>query len=453
MEAEYAMPGAQPAVTTANLSVVNSDLVAETVVIEWSVAKRIAFRLAFIYFVFYAMPFPLGYIPLTDTVSSYYSKIWEAVVPWLAQHVLHLGYQIGVADTGSGDRTYDWILTGTYLTLAIVGTIVWSLIDRRRANYERLYRWLRLYVRLYVGAVLIGYGAYKVIQSQFPAPNLARLVQPYGDSSPMGLLWTFMGSSYLYNLFTGGAEIVGGAFLIIPPLATLGALLTIACMGNVFILNMAYDVPVKLFSFNLVVMAAFVALPDTERLLNLFVLNRPTTAAPARPLFVRPRLNDAIRWLQLILLAVFLGLSLYQSWQGTKFFATIAVPEPIKGVWTVNEFVEDGKPQALTPGDSNRWFRIVLDHSNRISVEFVDAPLQRYGMELDESTHTLNLVAPNDPNWKSELKYETPKPDTLVLNGTINGHPVSMTAHRKPLSDFRLLNRGFHWVSEAPFNR
>src|SRR3954467_4950440 len=196
MEAEYILPGAQPAVTTSDTPVINSEFATETVAVDWSLAKRIGFRLACIYSVVYALPFPFGSIPLTDAVASYYSKIWEAVIPWLAQHVLHLGYQIVVADTGSGDRIFDWIQTGTCLTLAIAGTIVWSLIDRRRANYERLYRWLRLYVRLYVGAVLISYGAYKVIQSQFPAPNLGRLVQPYGDSSPMGLLWTFMGSSY-----------------------------------------------------------------------------------------------------------------------------------------------------------------------------------------------------------------------------------------------------------------
>jgi hypothetical protein len=37
-----------------------------------------------------------------------------------------------------------------------------------------------------------------------------RLLKPYGESSPMGLLWTFMGYSTGYNLFTGGAEALGG---------------------------------------------------------------------------------------------------------------------------------------------------------------------------------------------------------------------------------------------------
>jgi hypothetical protein len=50
---------------------------------------------------------------------------------------------------------------------------------------------------------MIGYGSYKVIQSQFPAPTLLRLLEPYGQSSPMALLWTLMGASKSYNLFTG----------------------------------------------------------------------------------------------------------------------------------------------------------------------------------------------------------------------------------------------------------
>lgn len=42
---------------------------------------------------------------------------------------------------------------------------------------------------------MVAYGMFKISPSQFPAPGLSRLVQPYGDSSPMGLLWTFMGVS------------------------------------------------------------------------------------------------------------------------------------------------------------------------------------------------------------------------------------------------------------------
>ena len=246
---------------------------------------------------------------------------------------------------------------------------------------------------------------------------------------------------------------MGGALLIIPPLATLGALVTIAAMGNVFMLNMAYDVPVKLFSFNLIIMAVFIALPDAERLLNVFVLNRATTPAAPRPLFNRLRLNDAMRWLQLILLAVFLGFSLFQSWQQAQSFYAALVPAEIHGIWTVNDYTEYGQARPPLLTDANRWQRVIFEYSNRVGVQFMDAPSQRYGMMLDSSSRTIKLTSRDDPEWKGFLTYQVSPPNSLILKGDLAGHPVEMKLQRKDLSTFRLLNRGFHWVSEAPFNR
>jgi hypothetical protein len=74
---------------------------------------------------------------------------------------------------------------------------------------------------------MIGYGAAKVISSQFPPPTLDRLMQPYGDSSPMGLLWTFMGASEPYTMFVGFAEMISGILLFPRKTSTLGALMSV----------------------------------------------------------------------------------------------------------------------------------------------------------------------------------------------------------------------------------
>ena len=100
--------------------------------------------------------------------------------------------------------------------------LVWSVADRKRPNYERLYDWFRLYLRMVLAAIMIPYGAAKLFQAQFPAPSLSTLLEPYGDSSPMHLLWTFMGASPSYSFFAGAVEVLGGALLIVPRLTTLG---------------------------------------------------------------------------------------------------------------------------------------------------------------------------------------------------------------------------------------
>ena len=58
-------------------------------------------------------------------------------------------------------------------------------------------------MRFVLASALFGYGINKVFALQFPEPGLQRLTQDYGDSSPMGLMWTFMGASAPYTMFAG----------------------------------------------------------------------------------------------------------------------------------------------------------------------------------------------------------------------------------------------------------
>ena len=90
-------------------------------------------------------------------------------------------------------------------------------------TYEKLERWLRLVLRVGLGAFLILYGGMKVIQAQMPPPALSTLTETYGQSSPMHLLWTFMGASRGYNAFAGGSERLAGSLLFVPMFTTIGA--------------------------------------------------------------------------------------------------------------------------------------------------------------------------------------------------------------------------------------
>ena len=73
----------------------------------------------------------------------------------------------------------------------------------------------------------------------------------------MGVLWSSIGSSPAYESFAGCAELLGGILLIVPRTTTLGALVCLADMTQVFMLNMTYDVPVKLLSFHLILLSLF----------------------------------------------------------------------------------------------------------------------------------------------------------------------------------------------------
>jgi hypothetical protein len=146
-----------------------------------------------VYLVLFTLPFPLNVFPYVDKVAQLYDSVWNWIVPRVARAAFNR--DVSTIFNGSGDRTYDFLLVACLLLISLVIAVIWTLFDRKRLSYPTLYRWLNFYVRFSLGTTMIGYGAFKVISSQFPAPTLDRLMQTYGDSSPMGLLWTFMGAS------------------------------------------------------------------------------------------------------------------------------------------------------------------------------------------------------------------------------------------------------------------
>ena len=51
------------------------------------------------------------------------------------------------------------------------------------------------------------------------------------------------------------------------------------------------------------------------------------------------------------------------------------------------------------------------------------------------------------------LHYAEQDASTLTLSGTLGGAPVEIRLKRIDTSKMPLLTRGFHWISERPYNR
>ena len=88
-----------------------------------------------------------------------------------------------------------------------------------------------------------------------------------------------MGSSTTYVVLAGVAETVGGALLLFPRLATLGALIVVPVMANVVLMNFCYDIPVKIHSSHILGLTLFLLLPEARRLADVIVFGRPVEAA------------------------------------------------------------------------------------------------------------------------------------------------------------------------------
>ena len=95
----------------------------------------------------------------------------------------------------------------------------------------------------------------------------------------MGVLWSFMGASVPYIIFSGACEVAGGLLVLFRRTTTFGALVNITVMANVVALNFFYGVPVKLYSANILLMAVVVpahhrARRSRKRVVSLRIFRR-----------------------------------------------------------------------------------------------------------------------------------------------------------------------------------
>jgi len=291
----------------------------------------------------------------------------------------------------------------------------------------------------------------KVFKSQFPAISDMRLMQPYGDSSPMALLWNFMGFSTAYTIFVGAAEVLGGLLLLFRRTATLGALVVIAVMSNIVMLNFCYDVPVKLYSVHLWLMAAFILLPDVPRLVDFFVRNRPTAAAILTP--HRSRWGSRLRLAGKVLLVGYLLFSTtkeaYESW---REYGDGHARDPLDGAYDVVDLRINHAPLPETAPSSQRWKLVGISTRGRLTIRHMDESTERYRLTNDAKASAFTIW-PDTSTVKTTLAYSWADSSHLDLHGAIEGDSVNARLQKVSTAQFALLNRGFHWVSEAPYNK
>lgn len=388
---------------------------------RWSLATRIAFRFLFSYFALTSLvPWLIG---RSELLVEKHLQFWDAVVLLADEAVFHVPYEL----FNPFNDSYWWVKF--LCTLAFAGMIaaVWSVLDRDRLHYARLHPWLRLLLRYLLAFAMIRYGTIKVIPSQMIAPPPLPLLQnPIGDLFPNYLLWWTVGASPAFETASGLAELAGGALLLLPRTTLLGALISAANMLLVFLMNMCYDVPVKLYSLQLFVYAVILIAPDLPRLADVFIRNRRAERSRISPLFRNRWLNAVPHVLLLLygLVAIKSGFEL-----ASQRYKMMNPPRsPLYGVWSVEGFVRDGREVPLHT-EPDRWRLVQFRTPGSLQVEQMAGARKQYPLGLDMEKKTMTLGPPP----AGSLTFRRPEKDVLLLDGVLEGRRVRAKLRKMPL--------------------
>lgn len=408
----------------------------------WPFPRRVALLFLVLYCAFTFLEFLSGNVLAMITGGA---SIWDPMVAVVGKQVLHLQGPLHQFPTGSGDTSYNYTQQFCWLVFSFVIALVWAVLDRKRPGYNQLAAWLRISIRYYLAYYLLVYGSVKVIQLQFPSPSLYRLTETYGASSPMGLAWTFVGLSKGYNLFIGSAELLGGLLLFFRRTTLLGALMAMTVMANVVVMNFAFDIPVKLFSLELLLMALYLASYDWRRLYHVLILNKPAPAA----VLSRPR---PVRWKRvtgIVVKVLFILLALSGTIGDAVALGDRHPKVPLHGLYRVETFVLHGDSLPPLVTDSSRWKEMIIEYKGSAMVRSMTDKETWLNAKVDEKQRQLRLQEGNDSLHATLFTYEVPRAGAFVLRND----SLRVTFTRLDEKDFELTNRGFHWISEYPYNR
>ncbi len=425
----------------------------------WPRWQRVLFRFFFVYLLLQIAPWNwLNGIPGVFSIARYWYRFTDWAVRTSNARVFRVWDEL-VAVNGSGDTSWAWTQLMLYLSVAGVACVVWSLLDRRTA-YPRLGYWLRTIVRYYIATFALSYGIIKLFALQMPFPSVSQLATPLGDLLPMRLSWLFLGYSAKYQFFSGLMETTAGLLLLFRPTVTLGLLVAAGAFANVLMINLSYDVPVKLFASHLLFACLFLLAWDARRLFSFLVLNRPAAATGTyEPYFTGRLLRGTALVVKLALLWYILVQPLRYGWQRyqgvVRERVTVAAPFGT-GIYEVRTFVRNGDTIPAWSPDPGRWRDVIFDTRNGGSVGTRDTMFwQRYGRGYfrfranpeDRTAVVWRTSFQLDSTYLFTMRYERPDTNSLQLWTALGADSVYMEL-AKTDRHFPLAERQFHWLSE-----
>lgn len=406
----------------------------------WKSWKKVLFRFIFLYVCLYAVFMFVGFL-------------LEPILSWIGQNIFGLTEHLELKSTGSGDGVMSYLSLFLQFVISLMATLVWSIIDRKRISYNDLQFWFMSMLRIFVAIFMLLYGFAKVFLIQFQTPRLTTLVQQVGEMSPMGLAWTFMGFHPMYTIFTGLLEVFAGLFLIFRPTKTLGALMTVGVMTHVAVMNLCFDIPVKIFSIHLVLMGLILLFSDRRKIMMVFfgqkVLDLHQEYHPMRDNYLFNKIVKIKGIITGILMVAILAFGFFVQRQQSR---RQNERDAYYGLYEVQDFKRMSTDGSKDLSNVQQWHYVVIEHAAKANIRTKDS-VHPFHFIMNPDRNTATLYRKNTDSIPPNFHLLKTGDHVYEFHGKIEEDSIHFKMKPADLKQFPLISRGFHWINESPFNR
>ncbi|TWS24351.1 hypothetical protein FK268_12205 [Tsukamurella sputi] len=411
-----------------------------------TVARTVGLAVAGLVLILFTAAVLLSQVVAALSAASWFTPLWRAVGAVGARITGTAPAPVDVA-TGS-DLQWAWQFHAGALAIGACAGLLWGAVavrsgDRGAVGVDRATRVLRAIATVVLAVAMLLYGLAKVIPAQMGHMNLpAYQLQAVGDTEPFSLLWGYMAASTPYTVITGAIELAAGLLLIVPRTRLAGALLSIVALTQIVLLNVFYDVPVKLLAAELLLIAVVLVFPHRRDLLRAVL---PAVASPAR------RTGTVVAG---VLAAILIAATVAGNLERVDAMNTPR--DPRDGVWRAVSLTVDGAPARATGEDGPVWTSIAItlrgtadrpakgSAQDSLVTQTPDGAVTAWGLRADGDRFTVRAGAGAEP---VELQVTT-VPAGLQVVGTVDGRRLDARYERRELdrrADIRFV--------QAPFDR
>lgn len=380
---------------------------------NWPLWQGLALRFitCFLLLALLTVAYPHSWLPLP-------AQLLHQPFDWLAQATGSAIFGVGFKSRTVSDSIGMQVHFFNLLWLSAFGAAWWSLSGARRIGSNKVAAFLVIIARYFLAWQLLRYGFNKIFKWQFflPEPNIQ--YTELGRLSRDILYWSVMGTSRTYSVFLGSVEALAALLLLWRKTSLFGALLAAGVLVNVLMVNIGFEITVKIFSALLLLLSMIIIIAQRGRFKALLLMKQSV----ALPAAADSRIKFRVVFKIVAILLLFSDAA-YPYLRSGNFNDDAFPRPPLHGAYRLTDM----------RGNAARWKRLFIHRNGYLILQDTAGAFTDYELETDTVMHALWLSRDGDSE-ETALYYTCQAADSsLLLNGMIGADSVAFKASKLPL--------------------
>lgn len=381
------------------------------------------------------IPFPFHLFPLQEFITD---SLFGPLIRVAGRIFFYISFKSTLVYSDSRSM---YVLVGLLLLISIpVGWIVWYN-GRQRVWFGHLLKIIYLIAVYYLALMLLKYGFDKIFKHQFylPEPNI--LYTPLGKVDKDLLYWSSMGTSRLYNIFAGGVEVLAALLLLFRRSRMAGALLAMGILAQVLMINLSFDISVKLYSALLLGISLFLLGRYADRFRIFFSGHKTITLAalPETTVITHPFWRVAIR----LCITGFILLESLIPYINTRNFNDDTAPRHnLHGAYAVQQFIRGSDTLSGADAPVKRFF---IHRQGYLIFQDQDDKMQDYKLDYDSDSYHYVLTDYQQRKRNIDIVYRDAD-SILTIRYMQHDSAILLSAKALDWRKLPALQKNFHWT-------